>query len=98
MSDDYSCPDCGDTFDSENSLKQHRQAKHDVDYDQTSFMDDLYEWGPTLVGTVIVLLIGYFGYGWLSTALTQPNYPTTDDHWHADYSIVVCGEKVPPRP
>jgi len=46
--------------------------------------------GGVVVVATVVGLFWYLG--------SQPLYPKVGDHWHAPFSVVICGERTPPLP
>lgn len=101
MSESVECSVCGKEFDGENPLQQHKQAKHS---EEVSTPD----WGKTVKTAVryaiygagalaLAFVIAYWIVPWLNQP-GQQALPSQGDHWHARYSIVLCGEKIPPRP
>lgn len=96
MTETYGCPECGDEFDSEEAREQHRRAKHEEGSRPSSSPDRSWT-GYGLVATGVLLLAAVAGYWWIPTG-SSVEYPTQSDHWHAEYTIVLCGEEVPARP
>jgi hypothetical protein len=49
---------------------------------------------PWVFGGVVVLGLAVVAYAIRS----QPNYPRVGAHWHAPFSIEICGQRLPPLP
>lgn len=98
MEEQFTCPECGDDFDQENSLQQHRRAKHGISEDQEDrsiLFDGMMVYSLVVVGLCIA---GYVLLYWIIPWANQKPLPTQNNHWHARYRIELCGEKVPQRP
>lgn len=88
--DEDRCGICGETFPKDGALGQHVKAVHQ------------YFWWKVL-GPVVLLLIGgavyYYFFVIAPTMRVSPsNFSGAEqgEHWHADYSIEVCGETQQP--
>ncbi len=96
MSGDVTCPECGDSFGDESAMKQHQRAKHDTTKKLSfDFSGVLRTWGRFGIYALGVLAVGYVLIFWIIPGSNTRNYPSQGDHWHARYSIVICGEKIP---
>ena len=90
MSGDHACPVCKRTFHRRQHLREHRQAKRHHLERKASFWRR-HPWKMAAMGSLLVV-----GGVW---ALDRgPSLPTIGSHWHANYVIAVCGERLPPRP
>lgn len=99
MSDDVTCEHCGETFDDENALQQHTYAVHPETVQEPAFAwDDVRPWFNGLIVLLAVGLFGYAAYDFMLPWFSQPNLPQQGDHWHAEYSIKICGQRLPDRP
>lgn len=99
MSEDAICPECGDNFDNESAMKQHRRAKHDTTEESTfDFSGSLKKWGRYGIYGLGVFALGYVLLFWINPGSNTQKYPSQRDHWHARYSIEICGEEIPRRP
>jgi hypothetical protein len=102
MSERVECSVCGDPFDDERALRQHKEAKHPEavrSKNWTEFLKGIGRYtvyGLGALGAAFVIaywVIPYFGQQSMKQEL-----PGQGDHWHARYSISICGEQIPPRP
>lgn len=101
MSDSVECTICGDEFDGENPLQQHMEAKHPEEFSTTNWKKEAKRLGRYTIYGAGVIALAFVAIYWIYPWLTQPTVkelPSKGDHWHASYSIVLCGEKVPARP
>lgn len=101
-----SCPICDDEFDGENAKQQHLQAKH-PDYVQSSksFSEriNLQTIRNTGLLLLVLIIIGSFIYiMWPAPTtiadLKERPLPKIGDHWHAQYTIKLCGETIQSQP
>lgn len=95
----FECPVCQRSFSSEQALGDHRRDTGHVpgarDGDGGIPLPSASTVGKWAVG---VLVAGAILYPLFNPQFGDPRYPTTDSDWHADYSVVVCGEEQPSFP
>lgn len=98
MSDAVECPICGDTFGNENALRQHTRDVHPETVSEGIPWEKIQDI-VTGLGIALVLLAGGYGfYVYVWPWMNAPELPGQGDHWHARYSIEICGETLSPLP
>jgi hypothetical protein len=98
MSNSIECSTCGAEFESQNALNQHRNDKHTDSTNDSTLSNQFEKYAPrVLVGLLVIAAIGGLSF-WVTSGSNSTVMPTQNDHWHADYQIILCGEKVPPQP
>lgn len=95
----FECPVCQRSFSSEQALGDHQRDTGHVPGEMDTGGGISLPSGSTVGKWAIGLLVAAaIGYPLFNPQFGDPRYPTTDSDWHADYSIVVCGEEQPPFP
>ncbi|MEK6853018.1 MAG: hypothetical protein AABX59_04010 [Nanoarchaeota archaeon] len=88
---EFECQFCHNKFSSEDGLKHHQAAKHPQSEEKVKEKKK-----SNVVKVIIVILIlsgAVFGlYRLIGSA--QGDLPAVGAHWHAQYEIDICGEKV----
>lgn len=96
---EFDCPVCGRSFSSEQALGDHqRDTGHvpgEMDTGGGISLPDGSTVGKWALG---LLVVGALLYPLLNPQFGDPRYPTTDSDWHADYTVMICGEEHPPFP
>lgn len=97
--DSFTCPVCERSFSSEQARDDHQRDTGHIPERMDSgggislpSASTVSKWA---VGLAVVAAIGY---PLFNPQFGDPRYPTTDSDWHADYTVVVCGEDRPAFP
>jgi len=101
MSNSVECTVCGDEFDRDQALQQHMEAKHPDEVSSSEWEFPLKKILRYTVYGAGALALAFIVVYWMVPWFNQPasqELPSRGDHWHARYSIVLCGESIPPRP
>lgn len=97
--DQHTCPVCERPFSSEQAREDHqRDTGHfpeQMDSDGGISLPAASTVGKWLIGLAIAVAVAY---PLFNPQFGDPRYPTTESDWHADYTVVVCGEEHPPFP
>lgn len=101
MDEDYQCEYCDKTFPEENAKLQHQRAVHpeEVSSPVESITGD-YTKHWLILGGLLLVLAGTTVYFWgpLMTWVQSSDreLPTKYDHWHSEYEVRICGQKLAP--
>lgn len=89
MSRDHVCPVCKQTFRRRGHLREHQEAKRHYRQAEAPLLKR-HRW--KLAGGAAIL-----GVALLTVLDRGDTLPTTQSHWHADYSIEICGKTLRPQ-
>jgi hypothetical protein len=88
----HHCKLCGKYFDDIHALNQHNQALH-PNQKSVESRKSMKKLAFIAIAVIVIGAVMFFGYkGLAGLAAKEELGPFGEDHWHADYSVQLCGE------